>query len=146
MNDTSFFGNSIDNFFVDKFIGDALMAVFRGDNHLAKAIAASLQIRSNIATLASNAIGFSPQVSIGINSGEMISGNIGSVTLKRLDYTVIGDTVNTAQRLESSAKDGQILINKDAYDQVKDTFSCRSIGTLMLTNKSKPVEGFEVLG
>jgi adenylate cyclase len=58
---------------------------------------------------------FFPKVAIGINSGEMISGNIGSATLKRLDYTVIGDTVNTAQRLQSVAASGQILINENCY-------------------------------
>ena len=72
---------------IDKFIGDAVMAVFRGDYHLDRAIDASLAVRSKIAQLPPSASSgtFSPKVSIGINSGEMISGNIGSAKLKRLD-------------------------------------------------------------
>jgi len=98
---------------VDKFIGDAIMAVFRGNYHLDRAIEACLAIRTQIEKMPSenNEIIFSPKVSIGLNSGEVISGNIGSGTLKRLDYTVIGDVVNVAQRLQSAAKDQQILLS-----------------------------------
>lgn len=86
---------------VDKFIGDAVMAVFRGDFHLDRAIEACLAIRNAIQQLPVESIStsFVPHVAIGINSGEMISGNIGSANLRRLDYTVVGDSVNTAQRL-----------------------------------------------
>ncbi len=87
---------------VDKFMGDCVMAVFKGSYHMDRAIDACLAIRSKIEGLQGN-IGFLPKVSVGINSGEMISGNIGSATLRRLDYTVIGDTVNTAQRLQRAA-------------------------------------------
>ena len=83
--------------YIDKFIGDAIMAVFRGDYHLDRAIDASLAVRKKIEELPNESgnIFFKPKVSIGINSGEMISGNIGSSNLRRLDYTVIGDAVNT---------------------------------------------------
>ncbi|MBC7884321.1 MAG: adenylate/guanylate cyclase domain-containing protein, partial [Saprospiraceae bacterium] len=81
----------------------------------------------------------------GINSGEMISGNIGSVSLKRLDYTVIGDTVNTAQRLQAAGTPGQIVISNDAYLKVKESFNCEKIGEVSLKNKSKPVTIFQVL-
>ncbi|MGB3090857.1 MAG: response regulator, partial [Chitinophagaceae bacterium] len=66
--------------YIDKFIGDAVMVVFRGDFHLDRAIDASLAVRKKIAELPNESgdIFFSPKVSIGINSGEMISGNIGS--------------------------------------------------------------------
>ena len=57
---------------------------------------------------------------MGIKSGEMISGNIGSATLRRLDYTVIGDTVNTAARLQDAAKPDQIIICESCYLQVKE--------------------------
>jgi adenylate cyclase len=133
--------------YIDKFIGDAIMAVFRGDYHLDRAIDASLAVRKRIAELPNETgnIFFAPKVSIGINSGEMISGNIGSASLKRLDYTVIGDAVNTAQRLQSAAKEGQIIISDDSYEKVKESFSCRKVGEVSLKNKSQPVIIYEVL-
>jgi class 3 adenylate cyclase len=133
--------------YIDKFIGDAVMAVFRGDYHLDRAIDACLAVRSNIEksnSLPEN-VTFSPKVSIGINSGEMISGNIGSASLRRLDYTVIGDTVNTAQRLQSAAGPGQILINNISYDKVKESFNCREVGEMSLKHKASHVTVYEVL-
>lgn len=134
--------------FIDKFIGDAVMAVFRGDYHLDRAIDACLNVRQKIDALPelSDGISFKPKVTAGINSGEMISGNIGSATLRRLDYTVIGDTVNSAQRLQSLAKEGQIIINEASYEKVKESFDCRKVGEMTLKNKSLPVMIYEVLG
>jgi len=133
--------------YIDKFIGDAVMAVFRGDYHLDRAIDASLAVRSKIAELPPlpATISFSPQVSIGINSGEMISGNIGSANLKRLDYTVIGDTVNVAQRLQGFAKESQIIINETAYQQVKESFNCSKVGEVNLKNKANTMNVYEVM-
>jgi adenylate cyclase len=133
--------------YVDKFIGDAVMAVFRGDYHLDRAIEACLAVRSAIEKLPGheNEISFMPKVSIGINSGEMISGNIGSATLRRLDYTVVGDAVNVAQRLQSVAKDGQILINESCYEKVKESFHCNKIGEVALKHKKNPMTVYEVL-
>lgn len=135
------------NGYIDKFIGDAIMAVFRGDFHLDRAIDASLGVRNAIEKLPAfeDGISFLPKVAIGINSGEMISGNIGSANLKRLDYTVVGDVVNTAQRLQSVAKDGQILITESAYEKVKESFNCHRIGEMTLKNKKNPITLFEVL-
>jgi len=133
--------------FIDKFIGDAIMAVFRGDYHLDRAIDACLAVRKRIEELPNESgnIFFKPNVSIGINSGEMISGNIGSANLRRLDYTVIGDEVNIAQRLQSAAKDGQIIISETSYEKVKESFNCRKVGEITLKNKKNPVMVYEVL-
>ena len=130
---------------VDKFIGDAVMAVFRGNFHLDRAIDAALAVRSKVAMLPSVSAQFTPKVSIGINSGEMISGNIGSITLKRLDYTVIGDSVNTAQRLQSIAKPNQIIISEAAWENVKESFNCRKVGDVALKNKAQEVAVYEVV-
>ena len=65
----------------------------------------------------------------------MISGNIGSANLRRLDYTVIGDVVNTAQRLQSAAREGQILIDETSYKKVKEFFQCQKVGEASLKNK-----------
>lgn len=132
------------NGLIDKFIGDCVMAVFKGDYHLDRAIDASLAIRNKIVSLPETNH-FAPQVSIGINSGEMISGNIGSATLKRLDYTVIGDTVNTAQRLQGAAGAGQIVISEACYEKVKQSFNCKKIGEASLKNKETAVTIYEVL-
>jgi adenylate cyclase len=132
---------------IDKFIGDAIMAVFRGDYHLDRAIDACLAVRSKIddCPVVSEKTNYSPKVSIGINSGEMISGNIGSAGLRRLDYTVIGDAVNIAQRLQSVAGPGQIIIQESAYELVKESFQCRKVGEVKLKNKSNPLIAYEVL-
>src|SRR6202012_3092608 len=132
---------------VDKFMGDAVMAVYRGDYHLDRAIDSALAIRSELAKMDPIAAGdnqFKAEVSIGVNSGEMVSGNIGSASLKRLDYTVIGDAVNLAQRLQSAAKANQIIISEEVYHQAKEFFKCTKIGEVTLKNKAKPVVIYEV--
>ena len=133
--------------YIDKFMGDAVMAVFRGDYHLDRALDACLAVRKKVNELPNESgnIFFTPKVSIGINSGEMISGNIGSANLKRLDYTVIGDVVNVAQRLQAVAKEGQIIINESSYEKVKESFNCSKVGEVSLKNKSHPVMIYEVL-
>jgi len=133
--------------YIDKFMGDAVMAVFRGDYHLDRAMDACLAVRKTVNELPNESgnIFFTPKVSIGINSGEMISGNIGSANLKRLDYTVIGDVVNVAQRLQTIAKEGQIIINESSYEKVKESFNCNKVGEVSLKNKSHPVMIYEVL-
>ncbi|MEO9099871.1 MAG: adenylate/guanylate cyclase domain-containing protein [Ginsengibacter sp.] len=133
--------------YIDKFIGDAVMAVFKEDFHLDRAIDACLAVRKAIEKLPneSDQASFLPKVSIGVNSGEVVSGNIGSAELKRLDYTVIGDAVNMAQRLQSMATEGQILISDFSYEKVKESFQCREVGEMKLKNKSVPVMTYEVL-
>jgi class 3 adenylate cyclase/FixJ family two-component response regulator len=130
---------------IDKFIGDAVMAVFTGEYHLDRAIDACIAVRAKIEKLPSVSRQFSPKVSIGINSGEMISGNIGSLSLRRLDYTVIGDAVNLAQRLQAVAKENQIIISESCYNLVKESFNCNLVGEVSLKNKSQQVNIYEVL-
>ena len=132
------------NGIIDKFIGDSIMAVFKGPFHLDRAIDAGLAIRNKMEHMPSE-YNFTPRVSIGINSGEMISGNIGSGTLRRLDYTVIGDTVNTAQRLQAVAGQNQVVITEACFKKVNKSFNCKEIGPVHLKNKSLEVMIYEVL-
>ena len=133
--------------FIDKFIGDAIMAVFRGNFHLDRALDACLAVRIEIGKLpsVSEPFAFTPKVSIGINTGEMISGNIGSMSLRRLDYTVIGDAVNIAQRLQTVAKQSQVIINESTYHKIKDSFNCKKVGEVSLKNKAPEMIIYEVL-
>jgi len=134
--------------YIDKFMGDAVMAVFRGEYHLDRAIDAALLVRSQLQDARNplpDGTEYRPAVSIGINTGEMVSGNIGSASLKRLDYTVIGDTVNVSQRLQSAAKANQIVITEAIYERVKESFQCAPIGELKLKNKANPIMTYEVV-
>jgi len=132
---------------IDKFMGDAVMAVFRDKFHLDRAIDAALAIKAQLngaETFKSGDYEFKPEVSVGINSGEMVSGNIGSASLRRLDYTVIGDSVNLAQRLQGVAKASQILITEQVYQLAKESFNCIEVGEFTLKNKELPVLTYEV--
>ena len=132
---------------MDKFIGDAVLAVFRNEFHLDRAVDACLAVREQLEQLVPdpNGLGFKPKVSIGIHSGEMICGNIGSASLRRLDYTVIGDVVNTAERLHSVAENGQIIIAESSYEKIKQSFHCNKLKEVQLKHKTVPVQIYEVI-
>ena len=75
----------------------------------------------------------------------MVSGNIGSSTLKRLDYTVIGDVVNVAARLQEAASVNQILITAANHEKIRESFQCKEVGVIGLKNKKEPIKVYEVV-
>jgi len=83
------------------------------------------------------------EIRIGINTGKVVGGNIGSP--KRMDYTVIGDPVNIASRLESIAEPNQIYIGEETYNQVKNKFKVREVGPTKLKGKREEIMVYEVL-
>jgi len=134
---------------VDKFMGDAVLAVFKNDDHLARALRTAIAVNAAIQSMKdtlSDEQTFLPKLSIGINTGEVISGNIGSDTLRRFDFTVIGDAVNIAQRLQSIAQPGQILITEETSQKAGDRFRYRKVDEVALKNKSNAVVVWEVVG
>lgn len=135
---------------LDKYIGDAVMAIFGAPlvqpNHAERAIRAALRMRElldefnrtrpEIAAL---------QIRIGINSGTAVAGDIGSPIQK--GYTVIGDVVNVASRLESSlAEPGQIVIGPATCEHVKDVFDCRALSEVQLRGHRDWIRPYEVHG
>lgn len=132
---------------IDKFMGDCVMAVFMGERHLQRTVAACLEIKKKLKTQQETVTEehYKPSISIGINSGEMVSGNIGSHTLRRLDYTVVGDVVNVASRLQAVASKDQIFTTAFCYDRLKTLFSFKEIGEVLIRNKKEPLMVYEVL-
>ncbi|SEL15927.1 Serine/threonine protein kinase [Stigmatella aurantiaca] len=127
---------------VDKFVGDAVMAVFRGQGHLGRALDACLSVRQQLRALAFRSGDQSPYahgVCIGVASGDLLSGSIGARALGRLDYTVLGDVVNTASRLASLAERDQILIREELGDRLSSSFECVAVGTRQLPGVSASV-------
>ncbi len=133
---------------LDKYIGDALMAVFGApmekEGDAERAIQAALKMRRELATIMdATAPEHRFDVRIGINTGRVVAGNIGSP--RRMDYTVIGDPVNLAQRLESIAEPNQILIGQETYNHVKGKFKIEKIGEKRVKGKTKEIMTYEVL-
>jgi len=83
-------------------------------------------------------------IGIGVSAGEAVAGTVG--TADRMEYTVIGDSVNLAARLESNAKPGQILISQRTWDLVRDVVEVRALGAIKVKGKEEQVEVYEVLG
>ncbi len=135
---------------LDKYIGDAIMAVFGAPldmpDHAFRAIKVALEMQERLAEFnADHKEGPHLRIRIGINSGKAVAGEIGSVNKK--EYTVLGDTVNTASRLESSvAKPGMLVIGENTHRMVAGQFECRSLGSFTLKGKEREVGVFEVVG
>ncbi len=134
---------------LDKYIGDGLMAVFGApmqlENDAQRAIQAALEMRSSLASMMKK-IGKEKRfdIRIGVNTGKVVAGNIGSP--KRMDYTVIGDPVNLASRLEAMANPNQILIGEETYKSVKGKFDIRQVGPRKIKGKHSELMVYEVLG
>ena len=135
---------------LDKYIGDAIMAVFGAPldmpDHATRAIKTALEMQERLAEWnADRKEGPAFRIRIGINSGNAVAGEIGSINKK--EYTVLGDTVNTASRLESSvAKPGSVVIGTNTLALVEGLFEFRSLGSFSLKGKSLEVPCFEVTG
>jgi adenylate cyclase len=135
---------------LDKYIGDAIMAVFGAPldmpDHATRAIKAALEMQERLAEWnADRKEGPAFRIRIGINSGNAVAGEIGSINKK--EYTVLGDTVNTASRLESAvAKPGSVVIGANTLALVEGQFEWRPLGSFSLKGKSLEVPAFEVTG
>ena len=136
---------------LDKFIGDAAMAIYNAplplQDHAFCAVQTAWEMKMEGEMLSQRiqeTFGRRVRFGIGINTGEAIIGNIGAES--RMDYTAIGDTVNTAARFESQAKAGQILIGERTYEMVKDRVEVTCLEPIKLKGKSKPVRVYEVIG
>jgi adenylate cyclase len=132
---------------VNKFVGDMIVAMFGAPSPIADreycAIAAAINMQKRIRDLPIDWIRDNFITGIGISSGEVIVGNIGSP--QHMDYTAIGDEMNIASRLQSLAKGGQILVTRSVYEAAQDNFQFREFGTLPVKGKKNLVEVFEVL-
>jgi len=136
---------------LDKYIGDGLMVVFGAPmaqpDHATRAIVTALEMQAALQSLNLKRAqrGDDPiSIGIGVNTGLAISGNLGSI--KRMEFTVIGDTVNLAARLESRAGQGQILIGKTTYEKVKDLVRAEPLGQVTVKGKAEPVDVWLVSG
>jgi adenylate cyclase len=133
---------------LDKYIGDAIMAVFGAPldmpDHAYRSIMAALEMQERLTEFnAERKEGPHLRIRIGINSGKVVAGEIGSINKK--EYTVLGDTVNTASRLESSvAKPGMVVIGQNTHEMVAGRFECKSLGSFTLKGKEREVTVFEV--
>jgi adenylate cyclase len=137
---------------LDKFIGDAIMAVFgtplAHDDDEDRAVRAAISMLRELSEFnrLRDVQGKKPvRMGIGVNTGNVVSGNIGSP--KRMDYTVIGDAVNLSARLESACKEysAQILTSEFTLEQLRGTYRTREIDLVIVKGKTEPVAVHEVL-
>jgi adenylate cyclase len=134
---------------LDKFLGDALLAVFGAPfdqpQHPLRAVQAALSMRRALADMNAKQDGPKLGMRIAINSGLAITGDIGSP--KRREFTVLGDVVNTAARIESEvAAPGEIVISGSTYERVKDRVKVRPLGSRALRGRAAPLDMYAVEG
>jgi adenylate cyclase len=134
---------------VDKFLGDAVMAWFNAPipqpDHTLRAVRAAVTLRNAVLRL-HNELPSEAKLSfgVGIHYGEAVLGLIG--TEKRLEYTAIGDSVNTTKRLQENAWHNQIVISEDAYQRVQEQVRVLPMDPMQVKGKREPIPVYEVIG
>jgi class 3 adenylate cyclase len=131
---------------LNKFVGDMIVALFGAPavvySNEIRAIEAAIEMQNRLKNLPNRWISANFKTGIGISSGDVVVGNIGSP--QHMDYTAIGDEVNTASRLQALARGGQILVTENIYQAAKDRFGLRYTGTVQVKGKRKNVKVYEV--
>ncbi len=133
--------------YIDKFIGDAVLGVFgvpvyRKD-HVERAVRAAVYLQKEVSKADKTDNKLFGSIGIGIDSGVVVSGNIGSQV--KMEYTVIGDSVNLASRLNQLAGPGEIIISSTVYKQLGDMIAVEALPPRRIKGKSEPIEIFKVL-
>lgn len=135
---------------LDKYIGDAIVAVFGSlialENPARTAVQAAIQMMKSLSSLNerwTSEYGFAINIGIGINTGEVFLGNIGSP--ERMEFTVIGDTVNIASRFSGVARPGQILITKETLKCLDSEIQYRQLPPVEVKGKTGKLEVFEMI-
>ncbi|MCZ8518013.1 MULTISPECIES: adenylate/guanylate cyclase domain-containing protein [Paenibacillus] len=136
---------------IDKFMGDAAMILYNAPldvpDHAYRAVKTACEIQEGMSRVRREVYdkyGVEIAVGIGIHTGDVIVGNIGSYL--RMDYTAIGDNVNTAARIESSTGPHQIFVSEATYARTSEAFRYRDAGEKLLKGKSMPVKIYEAIG
>jgi class 3 adenylate cyclase len=136
---------------VDKFMGDCLMAIFGApipeERFAVNAVRAALAIQDELQKLNIERTREKKEpiwVGIGINSGEVVVGNIGSE--ERLDYTAVGDVVNFAQRLQELARGGEIAVSESVFTETAGEFLVSALEPLTVKGKKEPVRPYLIKG
>jgi class 3 adenylate cyclase len=128
---------------ISQFMGDAIMVLFnapsRQPDHPLRAARAGLGLQAAIEGIAEGDEGW-PRFRVGINTGPVVVGNIGSAELR--NFTAIGDTANLASRLETSAEEGQVVIGPRTYELIRDLAVVRPLGPLQVKGKEAPVDAY----
>ncbi|MHB2019092.1 MAG: response regulator [Candidatus Xenobia bacterium] len=136
---------------LDKFIGDAIMAIFlsqgEADNYARRAVRCGVRMQQKLRELQAEWVVRRPDVAhvmtrVGINTGECVAGNIGSET--RIDYTVIGDNVNVASRIESNGRGGEVHISESTWQDVQNDFAATRLEPIHVKNRVQPVQIYSV--
>lgn len=133
---------------VNQVLGDGVMALFGAPidapDHAPRAVAAALRMQQAVGEVAVESCPtVRLQMGIGLNSGEVVVGHIGSE--QRMDYTAVGDAVNLAARFEQNAGPGQVLVTQATYDLIADQFEALQIGTLRVRNREGWAQAYSVL-
>jgi adenylate cyclase len=134
---------------IDKFMGDGIMAWFNAPipqkGHTLRAVKAALKIRESVLSLHKELpkeahLSFG----VGIHFGDAVLGLVG--TEQRVDYTAIGDSINTAKRIQENSEAGQILMSEDACRQVAEHIQAKDVGLIQVKGKREPIRVYEVIG
>src|SRR5262245_28192960 len=131
---------------IDKFIGDGIMALFpstsEDDKHALRAVRAGIRMQKRLYSLRKEWAASRPQLAgmqirVAVNTGEVVSGNIGSETC--MDYTVVSDNVNVAARLESVSRAGEVCISEATYREIEGHIAATKLEPVYVKNRIQPV-------
>ena len=133
--------------YVDKFIGDAVMGVFgvpvfRSD-HVERAVRAAVRIQETLLQESQKGNPLLAVVGFSIHTGVVVAGNVGSQS--KMEYTVIGDSVNVAARLNALAGAGEVVVSQQVKDKLDHLMSTEALGPQKIKGKSQPIEAYKVL-